>query len=410
VADRRHGVRSVNGSARLPQMQRPFRKGMRLPWAGNAVPHATLDLLRGCNVACPGCYNTRPPACKPLSQIKAELRQLLTLRRLQAVTLLGGEPTLHPHLIDVVRYAAAHRLRVALLTNGVLLCPGLIAALRRAGLSVVYLHIQSGQRRPDCRNPGDLMALRTLRQEKAELIAWHGLQAGIAMIGYRGKLEELRDVVEEVLGSPWVTYLLVTEYTDLFAFMGLTGDLRAGLRGGRDIGVTQRAEGHPGRGEELDTQTVAELMADAGFEPFAYLGSSEHCDEPRWLLYRAGVIRTSTGDGRVAAVSPGWSDRLLIRLPYWCTGRYWFFHRSYPNLFRIQLLLSALSGGTCLRTLSWLARSCWFGATVEEKHLLFQQGPTVTPEGRVVLCRDCPDATVVDGRLMPVCLIDRLAG
>ena len=73
---------------------------MRLPWTGRNVPHAVLDLLRDCDVRCPGCYNARSFPPKPLEQIRGELEALLAARRLHTVTLSGGEPLLHPQLAE----------------------------------------------------------------------------------------------------------------------------------------------------------------------------------------------------------------------------------------------------------------------------------------------------------------------
>jgi len=42
--------------------------------------------------------------------------------------------------------------------------------------------------------------------------------------------------------------------------------------------------------------------------------------------------------------------------------------------------------------------------------LTFQQPAAVSPDGRLVYCRECPDATVRNGVLVPVCLADHIAG
>ena len=44
---------------------------MRLPWHGKTVPHAVVDILRGCNCRCADCYNSVQPCVKPLDDIKA---------------------------------------------------------------------------------------------------------------------------------------------------------------------------------------------------------------------------------------------------------------------------------------------------------------------------------------------------
>jgi hypothetical protein len=38
--------------------------------------------------------------------------------------------------------------------------------------------------------------------------------------------------------------------------------------------------------------------------------------------------------------------------------------------------------------------------------LIFQEGPSERPDGTLDFCRDCPDATVRDGALVPICMAD----
>ncbi|MCU0662984.1 MAG: hypothetical protein MUC50_11740 [Myxococcota bacterium] len=39
---------------------------------------------------------------------------------------------------------------------------------------------------------------------------------------------------------------------------------------------------------------------------------------------------------------------------------------------------------------------------------MFQQAPNALANGDYEHCRDCPDATVRNGKLVPVCLVDKL--
>jgi len=376
--------------------------GMRIPWTEASVPHGTLDLLRGCNVSCPGCYNRHSPAVKPFQQIKDELRQMMTLRRVQTVSLLGGEPTLHPQLADIVRHIAAQGIRVLLFSNGVLLTRGLIRELRQAGCDLIYLHIQRDQRRPDLPARPSRHQLQALRRQKAELIAEHGVEVGLVTIGYKRALAEIYEIVGEVLDSPTMHFLTVIEYTNPSKFAGLTGDVRAGLSGPPMPHVRTGDE------EEVVNQDITDMMEQRGMHPFAYLGSTTDEDEPRWLFYRVGVVRPEVGGASAVSLEAGLSDRLLFQLPYWVTGRHVFFHRASPAVYRWQLLFNALSGGRCWKGLRLLAESCRPGAKLESKYLLFQQGPTLRADGTVVFCRYCPDATVRNGRLVPVCLADRM--
>jgi radical SAM protein with 4Fe4S-binding SPASM domain len=72
-----------------------------------------------CNLACGFCFNR---ALTPMPDVEPEDFALM-LDRLQdagvdAIDLLGGEPTLHPRLDELVNAIAARRMRTALSTNG----------------------------------------------------------------------------------------------------------------------------------------------------------------------------------------------------------------------------------------------------------------------------------------------------
>lgn len=379
--------------------------GMPFPWTYASMPYGTLDLLRGCNVHCPGCYNGHGPRIKPLRQVITELHQMLALRRLHTVALVGGEPTLHPQLVDIVRYIASQGLHVSLLTNGVLLDAALLKRLKAAGLHAVYLHIQPGQQRPDAPDGPTPEQLRALRRKKTALIAAHGLEVGLSAIAYKSRLSDIRELVTEVIESPFIRLLLVTEFTDAGKFAGLTGDVRSGLRGQPPSGACPDGMD----AEEVCSQDVLDLMGAQGMQPFAHLGSSKDARDPRWLLYLVGVVRAPDRPLRAEHLRSSLSDRLLIRLPYWLFKRHAAWYQARPAIFRLQLIFNAVSGGAWRRNLRLLTASWQRGAALQHKHLLFQQGPTLAADGEVVFCRDCPDATMLCGRLVPLCLTDRMA-
>jgi hypothetical protein len=48
-------------------------------------------------------------------------------------------------------------------------------------------------------------------------------------------------------------------------------------------------------------------------------------------------------------------------------------------------------------------------ARLRGKRLVFENAPVITAEGRINCCDACPNATVRDGRVVPVCLADHAA-
>ncbi len=103
---------------------------------------AQLIVTRRCNLSCGYCTeydNFSPPI--PFEVLKARIDALHRLKVIN-ITLLGGEPLLHPRLADLVAYAN-HDAQVSVTTNGFLLTDKIIAALNEAGLSNMQVSIDA---------------------------------------------------------------------------------------------------------------------------------------------------------------------------------------------------------------------------------------------------------------------------
>lgn len=376
---------------------------MKMPWRGRNVPHGALDLLRGCNIRCQGCYNVSPPRTKSYGEITADLDRLLALRRLHTVTLSGGEATLHPQLPDIVRMVRRRGVHAALITNGLRLDDALLGELKAAGLEVVFLHIQREQVRADLPPDPTAAQVMDLRRRKAELLAGHGLDAGFSFVVYRHNMDELPELIHEVFDSPYVSHALVTEYAPFDRMGRLTGDVPGGLR---PLGPAPSAPAPdsdvPGEGE------IAATLRAMGLCPFSYVPSNVSDCDPRWLSYTVAVVQCPHRETLVVALRAALVERLFIRLARALSGRYPFYHRPNPRRFRRQLVLNTMSGGRVARNFGVLRAAAGPGAALRDKHIVFQRAPALSSDGRVLFCRDCPDATILDGRLVPSCLSDRI--
>lgn len=380
------------------------RKPLRLPWTLSTMPHGVLDIIRGCNISCRACYNTRPAAVKPLELIRNELELLLRSRRLHTVTISGGEATLHPKLCEVVKMVKEHGLRAVLITNGLLIKPNLLARLKNAGLEMVMVHIDSSQRRADLPADASLAQMDDLRRRKGEMIASAGLNAGLAATLFRTRPEETLDAVDLVLRSPHFNYLLATNCTQFSRIGPVGGDLHQGLTCMSPAGPSSDDLAS----ETLTAAQTASLLEEQrGLRPFAYLGSNSDPHDPRWYSYTIAVLHGRNRDCAIHPLAASGTEWAVIRLIRWLTGRYLFYQSESPGRFRLQLLANALTGGNFLDNVRFLARSL-AGGLLQVKHLVFQTGPTPDPTGSLVHCLACPDATVRDGHVVPSCLADKV--
>src|SRR3990172_7988323 len=87
-------------------IMRPLKHEMyRFPWSSNDNPIGWLEVTDKCNIYCRGCYRMNGMAGhKSLEQIKSEIDLLKEWRNCDNISIAGGEPLLHPQILDVIAY------------------------------------------------------------------------------------------------------------------------------------------------------------------------------------------------------------------------------------------------------------------------------------------------------------------
>lgn len=339
------------------------------------VPHLTLEPTRECNLTCALCYALDRRVVKPLETIRDELDTACRHRRLDAVTLVGGEPTLYPELPDVVRLVKERGLACQLLTNGIRFLPergrDRLRELMDAGLDKVAFHVDGGQPHADP---------EAVRRRLFDLCEEEGLLFSLSVTVYPDDLSGIADAVRR--------YARYRHFDGVLAVLG------------RDPG---REDAH---GVRLDAQHGA-ILDDLGVHPVSYVPSNRDPEEAFWLVY-SYFIRGDTG--RVFGISPGTHglERAIGRL---VGGRHRFVPRFRPERTALRfLVLGALDVLRSPRRLgAYLAMLRGRGgrASLRGHYIAVQRPPEVdSATDELVFCHHCPDATVRLGKLTPVCLAD----
>jgi hypothetical protein len=355
----------------LPRASRPVPLGFPL----REVPHLTLEPTRECNLACRLCYALDRGHVKSLAAIRGELDLACRRRRLQAVTVVGGEPTLHDGIVDVVREIKRRGLACQLLTNGLkLLAAGgerFLRDLIAAGLDKVALHVDVGQGHRD---------VEAVRERLFQLCETERLLFSLSLTVYP---ESEADIPA-----------LARRYARHRYFDGVLAVL------GRDPG---RSEPH---GPTLEAQHRY-IASGLGVEPTGYVPSSRDDGEAFWLVYFY-FIRAD--NGRTFGLSP-----LLHRAGrtagHRLTGRQWlvplFDPRRTPARFLLLGALDVLLAPRRLGSFLGMLQGKGALASLRGHYIAVQRPPETDPgTGELVLCYHCPDATVREGRITPVCLAD----
>jgi len=145
----------------------PGKKGISwLDWLRYGPFLAQVIVTRRCNLTCGYCTEydrTSPPV--PFETLRERLERLRDLRT-WAVSLMGGEPTLHPDLLRICSVMSELGFRRRMMTtNGLLLTEELIDGLNASGLTHMSLSIDGVKR-----NPTTVKVLDTLGR-KLDLLA-----------------------------------------------------------------------------------------------------------------------------------------------------------------------------------------------------------------------------------------------
>lgn len=374
-------------------------KAWKLPWQNEMVPHAVLDVLRGCNISCRACYNTCPPdRPKSLEEIEAELDTLLRYRRLSSVSLLGGEVTLHPDLGEIIALIRKKGLHAELISNGLAVDRPMMKNLAESGLNIIYFHIERGQKRADLPEDHSFEDINNLRREKANLAHSFKVDVGLTLTIYPGETEELQDTLSFFLATKEVNYLLITLFRDITSIEALQGDLSTGLHGTGSPVPSRR-----------DVREVASWIEKTlQLKPFAFVGSNLDQNDPRWLSYLIGVVTEPNGSLHYQHLQAGPLEKLAMFFYRTVVKRYPMYMEQNATLLRKQLFLNGLFTGKFKSNLELIRRSRRDNAVLSAKRLLIQNPAELTADGRLVHCSCCPDAVLKNGGLVPVCIADKV--
>lgn len=106
-----------------------------------------MELTNICNFSCEFCPDSKMKRQKGMMPVETAKTIIDEIKRTKVVTTLlfhvMGEPTLHPHLIDVVEYANNFGIETCLTTNGSRLDHKLLDELIRAGIGRIIVSLQT---------------------------------------------------------------------------------------------------------------------------------------------------------------------------------------------------------------------------------------------------------------------------
>jgi len=370
---------------------------IELPWDNKTVPHCVLEINQQCNLSCRACYREKTGESKSVAAVMADLDTIEQNQQVQTVSVAGGEPTLHPELVEIVSRIHGRGHSVSLVTNGLLLTDQMLARLKQAGLDIVMIHVDEGQQRPDLPAEPTVMDINRLRQEIARKVAAHGIDAGLCVTIYREHFENLKELFECMLTSPDINFLFATHAVEI-------DDIVANSSIASGAARQEIYRSAPSRNSDV----IAFFEKHFGLKPYACIPPrcKDESEKP-CISYFVPVVHGRT-ENRSIKVSSGAAEMALIRLSRRLKGRYLYYCKNRWFMNAIQLVVNGIVNGCLFSHVGALLQSLRPGARLLSKRLVFENAPVVMPDGTVNCCDFCPNSTVRNGRVLPVCLADHL--
>jgi len=384
------------------------RKLYRLPWTlpDNAI--SWLEPTSQCNLACDGCYRENIPSShKTLSVVREELKTFRRLRRTDGISIAGGDPLMHPQIIDIVEMVAGMGLKPIINTNGGLLTKELLQQLKSAGVYGFTFHVDSKQGRPGWKDKNEI-ELNELRLQYARMVAdAGGISCAFNSTVYEDTLPHVPELVQWAADHIDIVQVMVFILYRA-AVPQLPFDWYAG---GKKIDMSPIVYSeNKERKIDLKAPDVVKEIQNSfpEFSPCAYLNGTEKPDSFKWLLTgRVGSKKKIYG-----YVGPKLME-LMQTMYHLFKGRYLAYAApDATRLGRSMLLLSPLDSGV-RRAAKAYAKSILMNPLVAFERLHYQsvmiiQPVDFMPNGAQNMCDGCPDVTIWNGELVWSCRMEEL--
>ncbi len=379
----------------------------RLPWnfADNAI--SWLEPTSKCNLYCDGCYReNRNNSHKSLDEIKRELNIFKRNRKTDGVSVAGGEPLMHPEIIEIVKIVKSLGFKPIINTNGELLTPELLAKLKEAGCEGFTFHVDSGQNRPDWKGKNEI-ELNELRLHYATMLQKEGgLSCSFNATIYPDNIEYVPDLLkfaQEHIDKVHVMVFILYR----MAILGKGFDFYAGAEKVQFDEVMYSTE-DDNRRTDITSPELVELIrkTEPGFMPSSFLNGTEKADSYKWLL----TGRMGNKHRIFGYTGPKFME-IVQTFKHLFTDSYLAY--SKPGILKwgwLYFLLAPVDKG--IRELvknyfrSFTDKPLAFFSRVHFQSVMIIQPADILEDGRLNMCDGCPDITVWNDELVWSCRME----
>jgi|GEM_PF-3510134 len=364
---------------------------IKFPWNKQTVPHCVLEITRNCNLSCKACYREKCDETKSVEKIINELKIIEKHQKVHTVSLTGGEPTLHPQLCEIVRQIKSRNHKVSLVTNGFILDDKILPQLKSAGVDVIMIHVDEGQKRPDLPNNPTITDINNLRKKIADKVVSYEIDAGLCVTIYDDSISNIQKLIQLIFESPSINFLLATHAVEIPKVIEKTGTkevFRASLT--------------------RNSHILKLMKENFDLNCYAYIPSKDQTEEKACISYFIPVIHNKA-KYIYYKMQSCWADKMLIKLSKIIAGRYMYYCKQDSIVIWIQVLINGFAKLNFLNSAFFLVKSMLRNKSLRGKRFVFENAPIISSKGKISCCDFCPNSTVRNGKIVPVCLADYIS-
>ncbi|MBI4386172.1 MAG: radical SAM protein [Elusimicrobia bacterium] len=159
-------------SVQPPRGLRHLAETLKLTLFNGGPGQCVFPINNACNAACDFCHFNRNQLARdqwrfvPLQGAKDAI-DILYRNEVHYIVLTGGEPMMHPDLLEIAGHAKRAGMTVLLVTNGSLLTPQSCRALKENGVSSIFISIDAHEASVHEKNRGLPKVLERIRKANA---------------------------------------------------------------------------------------------------------------------------------------------------------------------------------------------------------------------------------------------------
>jgi len=381
----------------------------RLPWSLSDNGISWLEVTTKCNLRCKGCY--RDPlkdGHKTLQEIQEDLDVFKEKRVSDCMSIAGGDPLVHPQIVEIVGMISRMGWKPILNTNGIALNDEMLVQLKKAGVYGFTFHVDLSQNRPDApqdaRTEGDLNVVREKYARMLQKVG--GISCSFNQTVTHRTLPQIKEVYK------WATKNIDIVQSVVFILYrepGMSPHLESYVNGKKIEMPYSNTDW--GEGSILKAQDAVNVIREfePGYMPSAYLNGT--CDPAsfKWLL----SVRMAQGNKTYGFVSPNF-QKIVQNVTHYIKGK-WLSYSS-PKMGeagRMVMVLFSLFDKQMRKIFFNYIRENLLSPWNFLKKVHFQGFMIIQPidfleDGRQNMCDGCPDITVHKGELYWSCRLEEI--